>query len=195
MIDWFYLVASHRLSESHPLKFLYFRQNVFSAKSSFVKLSVRRNVRSTKCSFDKVSVRKMSLRQNVFRQNVFRQSVFRQNVRQPSISNEAVLFIRDEAGDMVVEIVAYTTLMCLAIRWTTVRFDDSFAKFFGSLFVDMCYFSRLSFRWQSTTFEGIIKKGAQAWSNSFIPYRYFQYTGWISFSPCNLLPFKLRKYS
>ena len=81
------------------------------------------------------------------------------------------------------------------LRWTTVRFDDSFAKFFGSLFVDMCYFSRLPFRWQSTTVEGIIKKGAQAWSNSFIAYRYFQYTGWISFSPCNLLPSKLRKYS
>ena len=31
-----------------------------------------------------------------------------------SISNEAVLFIRDEARDMVVEIVAYTTLKCLA---------------------------------------------------------------------------------
>ena len=83
-------------------------------------LSVCQTVRSTKCSFDKVSVGKISLRQNVFRQNVFRQSVFRQNVRQPSISNEAVLFIRDEAGDMVVEIVAYTTLKYLAYvgqRW------------------------------------------------------------------------------
>ena len=30
------------------------------------------------------------------------------------ISNEAVLFIRDEARDMVVEIVAYATLTCLA---------------------------------------------------------------------------------
>ena len=31
-----------------------------------------------------------------------------------SISNEAALFSRNEAGDMVVEIVAYTTLKCLA---------------------------------------------------------------------------------
>ena len=114
MIDWFYLVASHRLSESHPLKFLYFRQVFVSAKCLFGEKSVCQTVRSTKCSFDKVSVGKMSLRQNVFRQNVFRQSVFRQNVRQPSISNEAVLFIRDEAGDMVAEIVTYTTLKCLA---------------------------------------------------------------------------------
>ena len=74
-------------NESQPLKFLYFRQNVFSAKSPFVKLSIRQTVRSTKCSFDKVSVGKMSVRQNVFRQNVFRQSVFRQNVRVPNIRN------------------------------------------------------------------------------------------------------------
>ena len=85
MIGWFYLVASRRLSESQPLKFLYFRQNVFPAKSPFVKLSIRQTVRSTKCSFDKVSVDKMSVRQNVFRQNVFRQSVFRQNVRPPNV--------------------------------------------------------------------------------------------------------------
>ena len=72
-------------NESQPLKFLYFRQNVFSAKSPFVKLSIRQTVRSTKCPFDKVSVGKMSVRQNVFRQNVFRQSVFRQNVRVPLV--------------------------------------------------------------------------------------------------------------
>ena len=70
-------------NESQSLKFLYFRQNVFSAKSPFVKLSVRQTVRSTNCPFDKLSVDKMSVRQNVFRQSVFQQSVFRQNVRPP----------------------------------------------------------------------------------------------------------------
>ena len=66
-----------------PLKFLYFRQVVVSAKCLFGEKSVRQTVRSTKCSFDKVSIGKMSVRQNVFRQSVFRQSVFRQNVRVP----------------------------------------------------------------------------------------------------------------
>ena len=61
-----------------PLKFLYFRQVVVSAKCLFGEKCVRQTVRSTKCSFDKVSVGKMSVRQNVFRQ-----SVFRQNVRVP----------------------------------------------------------------------------------------------------------------
>ena len=69
-------------NESQPLKFLYFLY-VFSAKSPFVKLSIRQTFRSTKFPFDKVSVGKMSVRQNVFRQNVFWQSVFRQNVRVP----------------------------------------------------------------------------------------------------------------
>ena len=61
-------------NESQSLKFLYFRQVVVSAKCPFVKLSVRQNVRLTKC----MSVGKLSVRQNVFRQ-----SVFRQNVRVP----------------------------------------------------------------------------------------------------------------
>ena len=43
----------------------FFRQEIFSARSPF----------------DKLSVGKMSVRPNVFRQDVFQQSVFRQNVR------------------------------------------------------------------------------------------------------------------
>ena len=70
-------------NESQPLKFLYFRQVVVSAKCLFGEKSVRQTVRSTKCSFDKVSVGKMPVRQSVFRQNDFPQSVFRQNVRVP----------------------------------------------------------------------------------------------------------------
>ena len=46
-------------NESQPLKFLYFRQLVVSAKCLFGEKSVRQTVRSTKCSFDKVSVDKM----------------------------------------------------------------------------------------------------------------------------------------
>ena len=62
-------------NESQPLKSLYFRQVVVSAKCLFGEKSVRHTVRSTKCSFDKVSVGKMSVRQNVFRESVFRQNV------------------------------------------------------------------------------------------------------------------------
>ena len=47
-------------NESQPLKFLYFRQIVVSAKCLFGEKSVRQTVRSTKCSFDKVSICKMS---------------------------------------------------------------------------------------------------------------------------------------
>ena len=47
-------------NESQPLKILYFRQNVFSVKSPFVKLSIRQTVRSTKCPFGKMSFGKMS---------------------------------------------------------------------------------------------------------------------------------------
>ena len=72
MIGCFYLVANHSLPESQPLKILYFRQVVASAKCLFGEKSVRQTVRSTKCSFDKVSFGKMSARQNVFRQSVFR---------------------------------------------------------------------------------------------------------------------------
>ena len=63
-------------NESQPLKFLYFRQVVvsakcLSAKSPFVKLSVRQNVRSTKrpsakCPFGKMSFRKMTFRKVSF---------------------------------------------------------------------------------------------------------------------------------
>ena len=67
------------------------------------------------------------------------------------ISNEAVLFIRDEARDMVVEIVAYATLTCLAYVGQQWDLTIVFSKFFGFLFEGMCYLSRLPFRWQSTT--------------------------------------------
>ena len=80
-------------NESQPLKFLYFRQVVVSAKCLFGEKSVREAVRSTKCSSDKVAVGKMPVRQNVFRQNDFRQSVFRQNVRVPTATSVRTLGI------------------------------------------------------------------------------------------------------
>ena len=94
MIDWFYLVATQAVRVTSP-KISLFSASFRSGKMSFRRKVRCQTVRSTKCSFDKVSVGKMSLRQT-------------------SISNEAVLFIRDEDRDMVVEIVAYTTLKCLA---------------------------------------------------------------------------------
>ena len=92
-------------NESQPLKFLYFRQLVVSAKCLFGEKSVRQTVRSKKCSFDKVSVGKMPVRQNVFRQNDFRQSVFRQNVRVPKsiVCHTApvrLTYHRREGGDL-----------------------------------------------------------------------------------------------
>ena len=42
-------------NESQPLKFLYFRQIVVSAKCLFSEKSVRQTVRSTKCPFSKMS--------------------------------------------------------------------------------------------------------------------------------------------
>ena len=47
-------------NESQSLKFLDFRRNVFSAKSPLVILSVRQNVRSTKCPSAKCPFGKMS---------------------------------------------------------------------------------------------------------------------------------------
>ena len=88
MIGWFYLVANHMLSESQPLRFLYSRQvvvsaNLFSAKSPFVKLSVRQNFSSTKCPSAKCPFGKMSLGKVSFSKLY----VFRQNVRPPKIAS------------------------------------------------------------------------------------------------------------
>ena len=47
-------------NESQPLKFLYFRQVVVSAKCLFGEKSVRHTVRSTKFPFGKVSFGKVS---------------------------------------------------------------------------------------------------------------------------------------
>ena len=54
---------------------IYFRQNAFSTKSPFVKLSVRHNVFLLGVFL-----------LGVFRQGVFRQAVFRQNFRPPFIN-------------------------------------------------------------------------------------------------------------
>ena len=60
MIGWFYLVANHSLSESQPLKFLYFWQVVVSAKCLFGEKSVGQTVLLTKCPFAKMSFGKVS---------------------------------------------------------------------------------------------------------------------------------------
>ena len=93
-------------NESRPLKFLYFRQVVVSAKCLFGDKSVRHTVRWTKCSFDKVSVGKMSVRQSVFGQ-----SVFRQNVRVPALplhwtvvhyTVPCFVFLQQFSGDTII---------------------------------------------------------------------------------------------
>ena len=57
--QWLFHNYTFLRNESQPLKFLYIRQLVVSAKCLFGEKSVRQTVRSTKCSFDKVSVGKM----------------------------------------------------------------------------------------------------------------------------------------